>query len=427
MMALKSRSILVEPSDYILRNVGDMAMLGVAIERLARLFPQNQINVLTSDASSLVRFAPGATPLLDVGRAQWLRDNFLPGVLANRLFRELRRRAPRVIGPLWRYRYRNNENMASALDRFSWSVSNADLVVVAGMGGITDYFPGYASGVLEVLGLAIHAGRRTVMVGQGMGPLENAGLRARAAAILPKLDLIALREQRTGRPLLTALGVDPARIMVTGDDAIEMAYVIRPKALDVGIGLNVRVSDYSGVDSPILDRIREAVRDASASLGAPIIPVPISHVPGEEDIRSIGNLMASSDFELSLAAGLKTPIAVIRQIQRCRLVVTGSYHAGVFALASGIPVVGLAKSSYYRDKFLGLADMFAVGCETVLLDHQDCSKSLRDAIQRLYASAQAIRPHILSSAKRQIAAGHACYRRIRELASPHRVGETYDA
>jgi colanic acid/amylovoran biosynthesis protein len=214
------------------------------------------------------------------------------------------------------------------------------------------------------------------------------------------------------------LGVDPARIMVTGDDAIEMAYVIRPKVLGVGIGVNARVSDYSGVDSQILDRIREAVRDASASLGAPLIPVPISHVPGEEDIRSIGKLMDSSDPELSLASGLKTPIEVIRQIQRCRLVVTGSYHAGVFALASGIPVVGLAKSSYYRDKFLGLADMFAVGCETVALDKPDCPTSLRDAIHRLYASAQTIRPCILSSAERQIAAGHACYHRIRELASP---------
>ena len=30
-----------------------------------------------------------------------------------------------------------------------------------------------------------------------------------------------------------------------------------------------------------------------------------------------------------------------------RLVITGSYHAGVFALAQGVPVLALAKSAYY--------------------------------------------------------------------------------
>ena len=33
--------------------------------------------------------------------------------------------------------------------------------------------------------------------------------------------------------------------------------------------------------------------------------------------------------------------------------VTGSYHAGVFALAQGIPVVGLLQSAYYEQKFIG--------------------------------------------------------------------------
>ena len=127
MMAPASRSILVEPSDYVLRNVGDMAMLGVAIERLARLFPEGKINVLTNDASSLARFAPAASPLLDVGRSQWLRDTCCPApwhAVSSGNCADAHRAS---LGTTRRWRLR--------LDQFSCLVSHADLVVVAGMGG----------------------------------------------------------------------------------------------------------------------------------------------------------------------------------------------------------------------------------------------------------------------------------------------------
>jgi polysaccharide pyruvyl transferase WcaK-like protein len=52
-------------------------------------------------------------------------------------------------------------------------------------------------------------------------------------------------------------------------------------------------------------------------------------------------------------------------VSRCRVVVTGSYHAGVFALAQGIPVVATAASRYYHDKFSGLADLFGGGGDIV--------------------------------------------------------------
>ena len=48
----------------------------------------------------------------------------------------------------------------------------------------------------------------------------------------------------------------------------------------------------------------------------------------------------------------------ITTIARCRLVVTGSYHAALFALSMGVPAIGIATSRYYEDKFLGLADQF---------------------------------------------------------------------
>ena len=42
-----------------------------------------------------------------------------------------------------------------------------------------------------------------------------------------------------------------------------------------------------------------------------------------------------------------SPMQMIRKIQRCRLIVTGSYHPAVFALAKGIPAIALVKSVTY--------------------------------------------------------------------------------
>jgi colanic acid/amylovoran biosynthesis protein len=77
------------------------------------------------------------------------------------------------------------------------------------MGGVTDAFPRFASELLEVLGLAIAMGRPTAMLGQGMGPLENALLRQRAGAVLPQVDLIALHEERMGGTPLPSHGSGP--------------------------------------------------------------------------------------------------------------------------------------------------------------------------------------------------------------------------
>ncbi|TIQ21142.1 MAG: polysaccharide pyruvyl transferase family protein [Mesorhizobium sp.] len=411
--------ILVEPSDYVLRNIGDMAMLYAATERLTRLCDNSTINVLTDDPDALRRFCPFATPLSAEGRALWLKPDFRPAKLKRFVPKHwpdrIRRHAPRLVSLFWRLKLRHMPDARAALLRFTDAVDRADLVLVSGMGGITDAFPEYALSVLETLNLALaRKGRPVVMVGQGMGPLANAELRARASAILPRLHLIALRETRAGLPLLAELGVSKDRICATGDDAIEMAHEMRLDELGTGIGVNLRLSSYSGVSADILEGLRHVLGATSDSLEAPLIGVPVSWVPREADIDSIRGLMPTDETELNRALAIRTPIDLIRQIQRCRVVVTGSYHAGVFALANGIPTIGLARSDYYVDKFLGLADMFGTGCEMVALDHPNSAEKLRSALRRLWEEAPAIRPAILARAEAQIAAGHTAYRRIRD-------------
>src|SRR5262249_16488538 len=143
--------------------------------------------------------------------------------------------------------------------------------------------------------------------------------------------------------------------------------------------------------------------------------------PTEADHLTIRELLAGYDDPLDGGASIDSARKVIDQIVKCRAVVTGSYHAGVFALALGVPVVGLARSQYYIDKFHGLAHQFGVGCELVVLDTPDAESSIAAAIQRAWQSAEAVRPQLLAAAARQVELQRAAYRRLYELVSARRL------
>jgi len=214
----RSVRILVEPSDYVLRNAGDMAMLRTAVLRLVKKWPGALIQVLSDQPDDLAAFCPEVTPLLSAGRQQWLR--MIHG--SERFPRVMRRLTPQLIEFLWRLKLgRQNRAGLADLLGFTNTVATADLIIVTCMGGITDAFPEYAANLLEVLALAVRSRRYVAMVGQGFGPLHNPKLVARARVVLPQIDFIGIREERASLPLLLELGVASERVRTTGDDAIE--------------------------------------------------------------------------------------------------------------------------------------------------------------------------------------------------------------
>jgi polysaccharide pyruvyl transferase WcaK-like protein len=428
--------ILVEPSDYRIHNMGDKAMLMVALSRIAALWPTATLDVV-ADESRVLRSIFHSVDLVSVGGQNlWLSDDFLPDralSLAERLFKGkqivrqapgwIRAREPSLVELFWRRKLRNRPNATRELHNFTNAVARADLLVVAGMGGITDAFPDFARGILEVMSLAIRRGKPVAMMGQGMGPLADPALLKRAAAILPKLDLIALREGLTGVPLLQHLGVPNDRVRVTGDDAIELAYPLRGESLAGGLGVNVRLSDYSGLDREQIGPLRSVLQEAASARAAPLVAVPISTLPQERDADAIEQLLGGYSNTIAPERQVADPSDVIALVNRCRVVVTGSYHAGVFALSCGIPAIGLARSAYYQGKFKGLADQFGPGCEVVDLADPACWELLRNSIDRLWDGADRLRPALLDAAARQIAAGRDAYGELRRLVA-HAEGQS---
>jgi len=446
--------IIVDNGEYWLVNKGDLAMLDVTVGRLGRRWPKARIGVVTYEPSLLRAYAPGAEPVAYHRGGPWphlRRLGKVPELLG-----------PRLVGPLsraWRastrtprrYTRRMRDTLrmilrlrrcrideecvplpggapvSAALEDSARSghtqrvrgnmpaaLSGASLVLAMGGGYLADVDRDQAHRTLDLLEQAADRSIPTAMVGQGLGPMEDPELLARAAAVLPKVNLIALREDRRGPELLRRLGVGPKRVLVTGDDAVELAYGMRRDQIGTGLGVCLRVGVYSPVTCEVHDTVKRVVRRCAEEIGAGLVPLIVSEYESQ-DRRSTLPLVQGYPLMTPPLGPYATPRQLISQVSRCRVVITGAYHAAVFALSQGIPVVGLTASRYYDDKLLGLVQMFQGGLRPVKLVPDRLEDRLTDAIRRASAEAPARRESLRKSAYVQIQAGKQAYERIFRL------------
>lgn len=409
--------ILVEPNAHHLQNLGDVAMLQVAVERLTELWPEATIEVIADEAAPLQSYCPQALTVPAGGRRAWFAESLigsrvrdaLPSRLATSVSAaeaNVRRRWPHTAQRVLAAKHKAKRDGAADITSFSSAVLSADLLVVSGAGAITDEFSPLALTILDLLELASREGIPTAMMGQGIGPISRKSLARRAAAVLPRLNLIGLRERVCGLPLLQDFGVAEGRIRVTGDDAVELAFRAGPRQDAANaLGVSIRRARYSGVTDGAQAAVASALRRCARDLQADLTPLPISRYEKEDDASAIGQMLQSATDERVPAS----PSELIDRTRRCRVVVTGSYHAAVFALAQGIPAIGLAASDYYKSKFAGLVDLFGPDCRIVRLDTPDLSSTLAREISAAWTTADEATTPLRRSAQGQVEAGRAAY------------------
>ena len=427
--------ILIENSGYELRNMGDVAMLQVAVGRLQRAFPDAQLQVLTKDPQRLQRYCPGTLPLDAYGRNALLEARVSPVAWPARVARAtqwgergvrrrflgvLRRRAARLAARQSETgRDRTLGQNQKAVNDFWRALREADVFIGTGGGYLTQAFEEHALSVCDGLLFSARHGKVTALMGQGIGPIKGRLLGAAAHQALSCLDLLTLREGVTGLPLCRKLGVPSERMMVTGDDAIELCRQLAVPTELVALGINVRVSGYSGVTPAQLIGLRQTLVGLSQELKAPLLGTPISTYEVESDSDSIARLLQGEHVLLDDGHTIASPAEAIAQIGRCRVVVTGSYHAGVFALSQGIPVVALAASSYYVDKFTGLAAQFEIGCHIIALDSRDWEGSLQNAVRGFWATDDSLSQSLEKAAHTQIQSSLDAYDRLFKIIRTH--------
>jgi colanic acid/amylovoran biosynthesis protein len=303
----------------------------------------------------------------------------------------------------------------ASIVEFLRAVYASDLFVVCGQGAINDVFPATARALLNFVDLALATGKPTVLFGQGIGPLTDPGLVQMASSVLPRTDLIAVREGKLGPEMLKDMKVASDSIMTTGDDAIELAFAARPQEIGDAIGVNIRFENHTGIGTELAGRLRPVFKRLSDDRPATLLPLPISRYPDFKDSRDIEELLSGLANFHNNGRDLDTPTKVIHQTGRCRVVVTAAYHAAVFALSQGIPVVGLAKSQYCLNKFIGLDHQFGKGVEIVMLESSTLEDDLAQAFERSWTSAPTLRPLLLEASRQQIEMGNAAYGRTAEM------------
>jgi polysaccharide pyruvyl transferase WcaK-like protein len=410
------------------KNMGDVAMLQAAISRMRCLWPDAAIEVLTDSSVNLARYCPGARPLPRAGCACLVENRILPGRYRRLLpkWAAIRLGAlERAIGRGWpsileflihrRLAFRGRNRQRNDFDLFLDALHNADLLVVCGSGGFADSCQKWNLSVLGTIEAAIRRGIPVVMFGQGMGPLSDPVVLSRAKEVLPHVGLITLRGSRGGLALLESVGVHSAKVMTTGDEAIETAYAARAQQLGGGIGINLRVASYSGVQEYLIGEVSSTLQEFARRHRAPLIPIPIAFHESANDHLTIRRLLKDFDDESDSDPLLDSPRMLIKQASRCRIVVTGAYHAAVFALAQGISVVCLHNSDYYLAKFQGLVDLFGAGCVIIALAEPDLPARLAAAMESSWSSAETVRASLLCSALVQVENSLAAYHKIENM------------
>lgn len=424
--------IFIDHSGHELLNHGDTAMLQTAIHRLKKIWPEAIICVFTDAESRLEKHCPGTIPIHPETRVAWNKIKRL-GLFPRRLIKILPepyyKKIVRIETDLYehwpkfylsllglRAKLRNDDINIKQAYKYISSILKSDIVLATGGGYLNDTFKWHAYLVLETIQLGVEHGKITALLGQGIGPLSDKRLDQQMRQTLPNVDLIGLREKRCGLPILLQQGVKRSKIIVTGDDAIELANRQRKPGQGNMIGINFRATAYSEVDRQIKKDVAEILRIFAEEKETHLIPIPISFHNRGEDYRAIDEIIPCGDKAFyKKTVRLDSPAKIIDRVGDCRLVVTGSYHGGVFALSQGIPVIGLAKSQYYKDKFHGLAEQFGEGCIVVLLDDPNRKKILSYALERMWHRSSSFRPRLLDAAKNQMENGQLVYQRLREL------------
>lgn len=348
-------------------NLGDQAMLAEVARRYRSTGLPVRFTVLCHLPECV---SPMPAAQLSTALADWFR---VPQHL-----QRFTQRIPRV-RRAW-FRWRGKQLVRAAARRGAPTAGElpallrtADAVHLYGGGCLNSLWPDAACWPFCYLLQAAHAAGKPVYVtGQGLGPLHSEEDRALVRSALHGARLVTIREAGDANPLLTSLFGPAQQPRPDGDDAVSLAPCTPERAEAILaqevpptprplLAVHYRHIEYVGVADAELLALARLLDRLIAELNLHVVFIPMQYAEGNDD--GVGAFRLWRHLQLrhhaTVLAGPLTASETRGVVGRCAAAIGFSYHFALFALAEGLPTVGLYQSEYYRLKMLGLFRQFA--------------------------------------------------------------------
>ena len=400
--------ILVDSGDHRLTDKTRVARIGVAIRRLRRLWPDAEIGLLTDEATQAELYFPGTTAVAYSGGGGWPTGAGVGLLTADEPEYGLDGKPLNTGTPRLGERFDEPQLRTTAVPR---GTSEADLVICAGGVDFTDRAAEQVTRSLAVMEAALRAGARVAMFSQSFGPLEHPDLLARAAEVLPHVEVITVRDGIHSPRVLGLVGVPANRISVTGDDILDLAPPDASVVMENELGINVGMDLYEMVAPEQINELSSAIRKVADENASSLVPVYVSE---HNDADRLGTLKLIGGYPMVRDdySRYAHPMDIAERIARCRVLVTGSAGAAALALSQGVPTIGLPRGESDRGGFDSLMAQYPAGCRVVPLGASRLFDELTHEARSLWALSPRLRSDLTVTTVGHIATGEGAYRRL---------------
>lgn len=390
-------------------------MLTVALRRLRATSPQIELRVVNKHPDYFSSQA-GKVTFVDPKDRRAFYQGFLPNKFARLLSKDSLRdwqitqtgKMPGLTNAIQKV-FRSDIGDSN---KYFQQLITSDALIITGGGIVNDSFLDLALSILDEAEFMMNLKKPVYFFGLGLGPMDNPALFEKAKKVLPHVNHLYLREGVLGIPLAEKLGIPRDRYTVTGDDAIELAYSRRPDQIGQSIGVNLRFAEYSGLGKKQADEIRPIIHEFARSVSTDLRVVPISLLTQESDKASAQQILNGFENIGSPIQDIESIEGVIKEAGQCRVVITASYHAGVFALSQGVSVIGISASPYYDSKFEGLFQQFSGGCRYLTVGTTFTPENFNNLLTETWQQAPKKRQEILNAAEKQLNLSRNAYHEV---------------